>query len=352
MVAVIFKTPTLLDIRAITTFGLHAKPNSKSPIGYFGTGLKMAIAVLVRNNIRVKIYIGHREYEFYTKQEDFRNTKFNGIRMRQRSFLKGWSYERLPFTTGLAKNWELWMAYRELESNTIDEGGFTSLRDGSVADVDSDSTCIIVEGDAFYDIARRRDEVFLSNAIREPTIGTPAFQVFDQPSKYIFYRGMRVMELEKPSLMTYNILSQQVLTEDRTLKDQWYLPYQLVRFLVQSNDLQLIRRYLDVTDKNWEYDLPLDTAEAPSDAFLATIKKRHAEQAKEHQRLAGEEPRHLSYSPRFTSYYSAHAAPKSPSYKERYRTWFEQYTNGDTNSGEDMAMLKEVYDAFEPGSDF
>ena len=38
--AIVHRTPGLLDPQAITVMGLSAKPNSTSPIGQFGTGLK------------------------------------------------------------------------------------------------------------------------------------------------------------------------------------------------------------------------------------------------------------------------------------------------------------------------
>ena len=69
---VVFKTPGLIDIRAFTVMGLSSKPNSDSPIGKFGTGLKMAIAVLVRNGIPVTLWIGRTKYTFRKKRIKFR----------------------------------------------------------------------------------------------------------------------------------------------------------------------------------------------------------------------------------------------------------------------------------------
>jgi hypothetical protein len=47
MTSLVFRTPGVLDLRALTTFGMSSKPNSTSPIGIFGTGLKYAVAVMV-----------------------------------------------------------------------------------------------------------------------------------------------------------------------------------------------------------------------------------------------------------------------------------------------------------------
>ncbi len=80
---VVFKTPTILDIRAITMFGLSAKPNSKNPIGYFGTGLKLAIATLIRHNIPIQIYIGKKHYSFEKRPEEFRDQPFEQVWMKR-----------------------------------------------------------------------------------------------------------------------------------------------------------------------------------------------------------------------------------------------------------------------------
>ena len=55
---IVHSTPGLIDLRAFTTFGVNSKPNSKNPIGYFGTGLKYAVAVLARHKCPVTVWIG------------------------------------------------------------------------------------------------------------------------------------------------------------------------------------------------------------------------------------------------------------------------------------------------------
>ena len=45
--------------------GVSAKPNTKSPIGYFGTGLKYAMAALVRLGTQPVVWIGLISYPLY-----------------------------------------------------------------------------------------------------------------------------------------------------------------------------------------------------------------------------------------------------------------------------------------------
>ena len=68
----VFHTPTLIPIEGFTTFGLNAKPNVKTPIGFFGTGLKYAVAITLRLGGTFYLYIGSGLYEFYISKGEFR----------------------------------------------------------------------------------------------------------------------------------------------------------------------------------------------------------------------------------------------------------------------------------------
>ena len=121
--SVAFWTNTTLDIRAITMMGLSAKPNSTDPIGKFGTGMKLAIAVLLRLGAGVELYIKGQKYLFKTRTDDFRGQEYDQILM-YKSSVTGWLVPtKLSFTTHLGSHWQPWMAFRELLSNTVDEDG-------------------------------------------------------------------------------------------------------------------------------------------------------------------------------------------------------------------------------------
>lgn len=256
-----FRTPGLIPLESFTTFGVNVKPNSTSPFGYFGTGLKYAIAVLLRTGHRVVLWRGEHRYEFYVKKEDFRGKEFAFVRMKRSVFniahgLIGgvWprrdTYEKLPFTTELGKNWELWQAFRELETNTRDEGGDTTLLEMSVDELcrGGDETLILVFGDKFVDEFLDMDRHFLRDGkrVREDE----AVQVIDRPSKQIYYRGVRVMDLKEEAEFTYNILSSLDLTEDRTVKYQHQVEQIIATYFIEKADEDQVRRGL--TTSRWE----------------------------------------------------------------------------------------------------
>lgn len=257
---VIHRTPGLIPLEAFTTFGINAKPNTKSPIGYFGTGLKYAIAILLRLKCEVTIYRGTEEYVFFLKDSDFRGKNFAFVRMKRRGTLLGrWQYSKLPFTTELGKNWEAWQAFRELHSNTLDEGGETFLK-ASVARGASghahghgpDETLIVVRGDVYTDCYLDRDRTFLPAGLRERSEDTDV-QVFAKPSKSIYFRGMRVMDLKEEAQFTYNILRKLELTEDRTVKYPFEVEGFISRYMQESTDPSFLKRAVtSPSPSSWE----------------------------------------------------------------------------------------------------
>lgn len=263
---VVFRTPTLLDLTAITTFGVNAKPNASNPIGFFGTGLKYAIACLVRAKAELELHIRngakHEKYMFYTKEEAFRDQSFQFIYMRKGDRTKWFQKDvRLPFTTDLGKNWELWQAFRELYSNTLDErgeafiGGTFRVEDKE-SDVDAYmrdrptvpvETIFAVNLPKFEEEYNKRKEVFLPEAYT-PKEGEK-IQRFNKPSKYIYYRGIRIYELTHPSLFTYNIIRYTTLTEDRTAAYPWQIDAWVAEYVTQSDDALYIEQCLKQEQK-------------------------------------------------------------------------------------------------------
>lgn len=287
--AIVFETPGYIDIRSFTTFGVNSKPNSSSPIGHFGTGLKYAIAVLARLKIPTTLYIGSREYSFYTQDNDFRGKEFAFVRMYQRKWLgESWSRRRstpLPFTTELGKDWELWQAYRELHSNTLDEGGTITewqVSEEGIADIirsnNKDRTRLLIYGPQFAEAYRQRHRTFLPGALSptEANGATPAIQVLKAPSEHLYWRGMRVMDFDKkqPSIFTWNILGDMTLTEDRTLKYVWEAQHIIANYVAQSDDPQLIEAVIKATDKVFESRLDFEyMLTLPSETFKRVVRE-------------------------------------------------------------------------------
>lgn len=223
-----FWTPGRIPLDAFTIMGANVK-KVDDPIGQFGTGLKYAVAVILRHGGTVRLFIEGEEYEFYVSEKEFRGKDLQTVRMRKRhGTLRKWlSSKQLPFTLNYGRNWQLWQAYRELESNTRDERGVTYHVGFEGSEMSREGTTIQVDCPGF------RDAVFESEAFLDATEGEllysgPMVDIYKKPSKHFYYRGIRVYDLRYPAKLTYDFKYPYVtLTEDRTAGNSWSLIYSL-----------------------------------------------------------------------------------------------------------------------------
>ena len=151
---VIFENSGEIDTRLISSFGVNVKEND-NPIGYFGTGMKYALAILMRENVSVKIAIGEELLEVGTSEQTIRGASFSFITLGN---------ETLNFTTELGKNWKLWMAYRELLTNCMDENGSVYELHGESTPIKG-TTKVIVESIEFSKLHNNRGEYFLNRKL-------------------------------------------------------------------------------------------------------------------------------------------------------------------------------------------
>lgn len=196
-----FLTPTLLPIEAATTMGVSVK-ESDHAIGKFGTGLKYAIAGVLRLGGSVTIYVDGERHAFRAVPTTIRERSFcivhhNGV--------------PCGFTTDLGKHWEPWQLFRELASNALDEGG--SWQPGE-ASPDAACTVIHVNCRAVAE-AERTERVFLrpSRLLLDSTNGA---QVFEGATPHYYFNGIRAGSFNGMAPVSVNV-RQGSLSEDRLL---------------------------------------------------------------------------------------------------------------------------------------
>lgn len=222
---IVFSNPGELDLQLLSTIGTSVKTTT-NPIGYFGTGLKYALATLLRENCTIQIQIGTNSYSVESKPTTIRGKDFNLICLIGR-----YDSIQLPFTTDLGKNWQPWMAYRELWANALDEGGTTSQHPNNTGIIpQSNTTNILVSGPAIEDAHSLRDD-FILNPTNPLLDSNPFLEVYDGTSDCIFYRGMKVCQAD--TLFTYNILCPLQLTEDRTVSE-WECRWQIGAYIAEN----------------------------------------------------------------------------------------------------------------------
>ncbi len=263
---VCFRNPGELSEIAFKSFGVNAK-ESQSPFGYFGTGLKYSIAILLRHGCEITIFAGEKKYEFSLQKEDFRGKSFEFL------FCNG---EKLAFTTELGKTWPLWMAYRELLCNCLDENG--CLEEAPLQDVlRQNETRIVVRGAEFAEIAREAEGKYtLLNGSPYKTFGK--VDIHRNSSQAYFYKGIRVGSFAKSPIFTYNFKRNLTLSEDRTYTDTYYLEYVILSEIVGSSDEDFLREFIKAPEGSAEYNFRfpmLMTAYPPSETFLEVFREEY-----------------------------------------------------------------------------
>ncbi len=261
---IVAENPGEIDIRGATISGVTVKETT-NPIGYFGTGLKYAIGILLREGQLVYIQSGTKVHNFAIKEIDFRGEPFNIITM---------DGHELGYTDQLGKNWKLWMAYRELDANALDEGG-TVTRHSRVPPPTKDKTRVIVVGQAFQETHKQRAGFILQSSPLEETTN---LNIHSGRSEYVFYHGFRVGELpqnnKRPSIYTYNILEGLSLTEDRTFSYGFQVISRISEGLLRSNDPEIVQKILTAQDHYFESNLDFeDNVGFASETFMEVLRK-------------------------------------------------------------------------------
>lgn len=261
---IVFTNSGEIDPRSISTFGVSVKEGS-NPIGFFGTGLKYAIAVLLRTGHRVTILSGLDVITFGLQAQSVRGQEFAFVTMAT----NGDAPTTIGFTTELGKTWEVWMAYREIACNCKDE-----LGDGSfehyAPDAEAGKTKIIVAGEQFESVFANRNEYILEDA--PWLMADDLMEVRNYPSHHFYYRGVRVMQLACKSIYTYNSNQLLSLTEDRSVKHQWEPLHRIALSVLQSTSKAFIRSVVGAKDDTMEGKLDFHGFGAkPSEEFLSVV---------------------------------------------------------------------------------
>jgi hypothetical protein len=197
--------------------GDSSKRGVENKIGTFDSGLKYAIALLLRNNVSISIVVledGQVEesFSFSTNVQSCQGTG------KEKELICVGTLDGDVHQTGFAKNlgfnWDLWMAYRELYSNMLDEGG--SLEQGFPT-----GTAIQLsyeDGSKFDQVVKDKDKWVLSG---DALYKDKSFEVYSNPEGYLRIYKQTILVYENkdwPSLYKYN-LSFGELDERRVLRD-------------------------------------------------------------------------------------------------------------------------------------
>ncbi len=261
---IIFKNKGVITETAITTFGISSKETTNA-IGFFGTGLKYAIAICLRERNSISIYRGLAIDVFDLKRTTVRVDEFDIITKND---------VPLAFSTELGKTWTIEQAFRELYCNTMDEGGEVYLAD-ELPEAEDNLTYVIISGSSFLECYYNRSHIILDST---PVYSNAYMEIHDKASEFVYYRGIQAMKLSHPSRFTYNVLQKMDLTEDRTIKYNFEAIGAITRGIVTCDNPMLLKDILlvnaDTFEESLDYSYSTRDASEVFKVFSAGIVKQ------------------------------------------------------------------------------
>lgn len=219
-----FRNQGQLSVLDLTTMGDSIKREDDSKIGKFDSGLKYALAILYRNNVKFRIDLQDRYYTISstTLTDEFNDKSKEVLVVKEHIDLQLEdpeldSYTHVDHITGfspqLGYNWEFWMAIRELWCNCLDESGtrevYNSYYGERFVPEDNETLITILVDDKVQEVLDNWDNYFLKEdlVIGYNDSSDESLEIHNNTSNYlkIYKQGVLVYEdKNQRALYSYN----------------------------------------------------------------------------------------------------------------------------------------------------
>ena len=253
---VLFVNEGEIPVNAFKLLGASSKRGDASKIGFYGTGLKYAIALMLRENIGFKVYSGVNEVKIGKRSTKFLDQKIDVMTVNG---------EKTSITLDAGIDWEPWFAIREIYSNTIDEGG--QMKVGTEIEPEPLKTKIYVDLDSekLKDIFANWNDYFTTSRVIKEKLadGNILPKLPSNPYYTVFRKGIRAYSNTTHSLFDYDLQSLEI-NESRVAKYSWQTQEKASTLLAKSSldtilqfislgDSSETRLYAEWENSFWEY---------------------------------------------------------------------------------------------------
>ena len=228
-----------IDINGLILMGGSTKRDSKTSIGFFGSGNKYAIATLINKGIDFKIFSGENKIEITTKDVSFRDKKFKQI------FING---KETSLTTDMGPLWEEWFAVREWVSNSIDEGESNIIPNTTNINARAGYTRIYVEAvGGIQDVIDNWNNYFSFDRedIHYESEGNKILGNTDKEDSLVLFRkGIRSYHAKGTDSLYHYDMRDFEINESRVIEDTWNANLLITRFYNTVTDTSILQNIL------------------------------------------------------------------------------------------------------------
>lgn len=224
-----------IPVNAFKLLGASSKRGDSNKIGFYGSGLKYALAVMLREDIPFEVYSGAKRVDIGSRQTDFMDRKIRVMTING---------EKTSITLEAGIDWEPWFAIREIYSNALDEGG--TMKTVTAKKPEKDTTKIYVDP-----TAPQLQEVFGNwgmyfstgrNIVDQNEYGKALAKIAGQTEFTVFRKGIRTYKNKSKSLFDYD-LTQLDINESRVAKYSWQAKERSAQILAHGN-IETVRRFI------------------------------------------------------------------------------------------------------------
>ena len=235
-----------VEPNAFKLLGACTKREDNSKIGYFGSGLKYAMAVFMRDGINLRVFAGDKEVVLGTVTETFRDQTFNVITV---------DGEKTSLTTGMGVDWKIWQAIREIYCNALDEEDCLLQLGSETPHGEAGKTAFyleVVDESPIAEVIEMWDKFFSSNLTPLVTQGeNKVFEKMD-PDFTLYRRGIRCYESSYKSLYNYDIYDISI-NESRLVNYGWQVGERIANLLAMSATSDMIISLIDLFNQTPDY---------------------------------------------------------------------------------------------------
>lgn len=243
-----------IDLNALILMGGSTKREDDTKVGFFGSGNKYAIALMLRKDIKFRMFSGNNEIIITTKHVPFRDKSFQQI------LING---QETSLTTDMGPQWDSWMGIREWVSNSIDEGHSNIVTDTSNIIPKAGYTRIYVEHHPDTKEIINNWNNYFSFDRTDVLVQVGDNRVYPQTdaeneSLLLYRKGIQCYYIPKTrSLYTYD-LSEFPINESRVLSDTWGARNLICRFLINNVTVAMAQNILSNAIVKKYYEATLD----------------------------------------------------------------------------------------------
>lgn len=223
-----------ITVEALELLGASTKRTNTEKIGMFGSGNKYALAYLLRNNYKVRVFGGKDEITISTVKKKLGETEFDVI------VLNG---KETSITTQLGKDWKLWQALREIYSNAMDEGQAEIELVNVIEQRESETHYYISVNPEIMEWLGNFDSYFSENktVLFENKYGKILAKHNDKAN--IYRKGIKVYTSKSNSLYDYDF-NDIAITEDRIVRYSWDIPEKIWKLLMSCTNEEIVENVI------------------------------------------------------------------------------------------------------------